>query len=196
MFYRFWRSFFRFLFSHCCYWEIEGLENFPVTGPVLVISNHTSYWDPVVVGCVFPRQVYFMAKKELYSYPVLAQILRMLGAFPVDRGRVDKGTIRHALTLLKDGKVLGIFPEGTRSKSGQLLPPLPGAAFLAKHAGVPICPVAITGARQIFAGGRFRKFRVRIGQPLELQRKGVADLPATSALMMEKIQELLDFQGT
>jgi len=190
MFYWFARGLFRFLFAVFCRWEIEGLENLPERGPVIVVANHVSYWDPIAVGSALPRHVFFMAKKELFSYPVLGHILRWLGAFPVNRGRPDRAALKRAFTLLKDGEVLGIFPEGTRSKTGEMLTPYNGAAYLALQAGVPVCPVGLIGTKKIFYRGLFRKFKVRVGAPILFEKTGKEGLLTAAELMMERIKEL------
>ncbi|MDH7576298.1 MAG: lysophospholipid acyltransferase family protein [Bacillota bacterium] len=193
MFYKFVRTLFRFLFTLFCRWEIQGLEHFPAAGPVIVIANHVSYWDPIVVGSALPRQVYFMAKRELYSYPVFGFVLKLLGAFPVNRQRPDRAAVKRALTHLEKGEVVGIFPEGTRSKTGELLSPFTGAAFFALRTGALVCPVALIGTTRIFCHGFFRKFQVRIGPVIQFNRQERRELELVARKMMEKIQELLDF---
>jgi 1-acyl-sn-glycerol-3-phosphate acyltransferase len=195
MFYRFWRSFFRFLFTIFCHWEVEGLENLPSAGPVVVVGNHTSYWDPVVVASALPRHVYFMAKKELFGLFYLSWILRLLGAFPVDRQQADRSAIRQALTLLNNDQMIGIFPEGTRNMSGSgLLPPAPGAVYLALRTGAQVCPVALCGAGNLFSRGWFHHFKVLVGQPINFSADDRRDLQRAAEKVMEKIQELLDYR--
>lgn len=191
MFYRFARSLFRFLFVVFCRWEVEGLENFPLEGPLVVVANHVSYWDPIALGCALPRQIYFMAKKELFSYPIFGRILKWLGAFPVNRGKPDRSALKRALSILKEGKVVGIFPEGTRSKTGKLLPPYEGAVYLALRTGAPVCPVGLIGTDRVFYRGMFRKFKVRIGNPVFLQQIGGDDLQTAAELVMKRIEELV-----
>lgn len=167
MLYPFLRFFFRVLFRLVWNWRVEGLENFPTSGPVVVIANHVSLWDPIAVGSALPRQVYFMAKEELFQYPLLGNVLNRLGAFPVKRGQPDRSAIRQALAVLDKGKVLGMFPEGTRSKTGELLKPHPGAAMIALKAGVPVVPVACLGTSGLWKKV-FRRWAVliRIGKPI------------------------------
>lgn len=142
-------------------WEVEGADHLPPTGGIVVTANHVSYWDPLVIGCAIHRKIHFMAKAELFRIPVLKTVVVALGAFPVRREGADREAIRRALDCLAEGRVLGIFPEGTRSKSGELLKPHYGAALVALKGGVPIMPVALSGTRGVFG-----KVRVRIGRPV------------------------------
>lgn len=146
-------------------YKISGLENFPPDGPVIIACNHISMWDPIIVGCTLPRQVYFMAKEELMKLPVAGQILRAVGAFPVKRGQGDIGAFRRSIGLLKEGKVLGIFPEGTRSKSGQIQEAMAGIALIVDKSRAPILPVKVYGAKGLIKQKR-GKIGIIIGKPL------------------------------
>lgn len=172
-------------------WEVVGAENLPQTGGVVVAANHTSYWDPVVIGCGLERKVHYMAKSELFAIPLLNPVIRALGAFPVRRDRSDRTAIRTAVQHLVEGRVIGLFPEGTRSHTGELLKPNPGAVLLAQKAGVPVLPVALTGTR-----GLLGKVTMRIGKPLMLfpagsSRTGKAELEKASERVMAEIAGLL-----
>lgn len=190
MFYRFARLLCRIVLAVLRRWEVLGKENLPASGGMVLVANHVSYWDPVVVGCTFDRQVHFMAKSELFEFPVLGPAIRALGAFPVRREKSDRNAIRTAVKLLEEGKIVGVFPEGTRSHTGELLKPHLGAAMLAYKAGVPMLPVAVSGTR-----GVFRKVKVRVGRPLfnrENARVTRDGLEKASDLVMAQIAELLD----
>ncbi|AEG15408.1 1-acyl-sn-glycerol-3-phosphate acyltransferase [Desulfofundulus kuznetsovii DSM 6115] len=190
MFYRFARALCRVILALIRRWKVVGAHHLPPSGGVLVVSNHVSYWDPVVVGCALDRQVHFIAKAELFGIPLLGPVIRALGAFPVRRGGGDRQAIRRALELLKQGRVVGIFPEGTRSKSGELLEPHLGAAMLALRAKVPVLPVAVINTRGIFG-----KVRVHIGKPLVFSRDdqtGRPDYQAVSRELMHEIARLMD----
>jgi len=141
-------------------WEVRGASNLPMEGGLVLVANHVSYWDPVVVGCAINRRIHFMAKSELFDIPILSTIIRALGTFPVRRDKSDRTAIRTAIKLLEEGNVVGVFPEGTRSHSGELLKPHLGAAMLALKAGVPMLPVAVSGTR-----GFWDKITVNIGKP-------------------------------
>jgi 1-acyl-sn-glycerol-3-phosphate acyltransferase len=144
---------------------VEGRENIPASGPVLICCNHLSAWDPPVVGCAATRQVYFMAKQELWRIPVLRTVISALGAFPVDRQRADLSSVRRSLQLLEQGLAVGVFPEGTRSRTGKLGPLRTGGAKLALRTGAVVVPMAIVGPYRLF-----RPLRVRIGKPLYFGR--------------------------
>ena len=116
--------------------RVEGREHVPKTGPFVLAANHVSYIDPVVLGVACPRPIHFMAKAELFRIPVLGFLIRELGAFPVQRGAADRSAIRRALRILNDGGVVGVFPEGTRNRRGEVLNPQGGAALIALKAGV------------------------------------------------------------
>ena len=144
--------------------HIEGVENIPNEGPGIVVANHLSNWDPVILGTIVPRQIFFMAKKELFDNPIAAKAFSMVGAFKVRRGEADREAIREAARHLEKDRLVGVFEEGTRNRNiGEgFLPPQPGAAMLAVKTGAPIIPVALVNT-----GGVFKKMRdkviVRIG---------------------------------
>ncbi|WP_425061105.1 1-acyl-sn-glycerol-3-phosphate acyltransferase [Sporomusa carbonis] len=182
-------------FSVVFRWKVTGTENIPATGGVIIAANHVSLWDPPVVGTAIPRRIHFMAKEELFVNPIFRWLITKLGAFPVRRGKADRTAIRTALTLLENGSVLGIFPEGTRSKTGKLGVPEPGLAMLALKAGVPIVPAAVTGTNKVFRDGHLLpKFKVSFGKPLVLRRStdGNDSLEAMSNTVMTEIAQLLE----
>ncbi len=162
-FYLFCRTIVRALFRLLFRLRVEGEENVPARGGAVVCANHRSYLDPPLLAVAFPRPIYYMAKEELFSVPLLAPLIRVFGAFPVRRGVSDLRSLRRGLELLRRGKVVGIFPEGTRRRS--LGRGHPGALFLALEAGVPVIPVAISGRYLPFG-----RVTVRIGKPLVLTR--------------------------
>lgn len=176
-------------------WEVSGKENLPASGGLILAANHTSYWDPVVVCCMTDRPVYFMAKSELFSVPLLGKFLKKVGVFPVHRDRLDRVAIRTALKYLAEGKVVGIFPEGSRSHTGELLQPHPGAAMLALKSKAPVLPVAVTGSRGVFG-----KIRVFAARPLYFSDTGSSKKDKTkiedfSKLIMSEISGLMAEKG-
>lgn len=170
--------------------EVHGQENVPKEGGAIIAANHISLWDPPFVGAFCPRRVSFMAKKELFENSVFSSIITSLGAFPVNRGAADRNAIKTALAVLSEGKCLGLFPEGTRSKSGKLGEPEAGIGLIAYKANVPIVPVAITGTN---GKGLFPKFTIRFGKPIPAgdpkDKKLMTTLPTQ---IMTEIQKLLD----
>ena len=149
-------------------WKVQGAENMPTEGPVILAINHVSIWDPVVAACCVSRQVSFMAKEELFSIPILGRIFSKLGAFPVKRGHGDMNAIRQSLAILKGGGVLGLFPEGTRSKNGEIQKGLPGMVLLMEKSQASVVPVKIGGTWHIFTKG-WGKIWVVVGKPLTAQ---------------------------
>lgn len=142
---------FTIIFKYCFRWKILGYKNIPERGPLIICSNHISWFDPPLVGCMIRRRkVYFMAKEELFKFFLFGWVLRKIGVFPVKRGLPDRRAIRQALKLLGEGKVVGMFPEGRRSKTGRLQEPLNGVALIALKSRAPILPVAIIGPYRLF----------------------------------------------
>jgi 1-acyl-sn-glycerol-3-phosphate acyltransferase len=163
-----------------CRLRVEGIENIPAGGAVIA-PNHQSFWDIPLLGIVLPSRVHFMAKEELFRNPLFSRVIRTLKAFPVKRGAPDRTAIRYAVDLLTKGELLVIFPEGTRSKTGQLGEFEPGIGMIAMKAGTPIVPTAIIGTNQIFGKGTFfPTITLRFGLPLgTLEAEG--DQPSADA---------------
>ncbi|MDF2837147.1 MAG: acyl-phosphate glycerol 3-phosphate acyltransferase [Paenibacillus sp.] len=157
--------------------EARGLHHIPAEGPVILASNHISNLDPPTIGVLVPRKVYFMAKEELFKVPVLGPLIRAFGAFPVKRGGVSKEAIKSAINLLKEGNVLGIFPEGSRKTPGAAKK---GTAMIAVRSGAIIIPVAVVGNYRIF-----RKTLVCYGAPVDL----TAIIHESSPEMLEQVTD-------
>lgn len=168
----------------------EGRHHIPEHGAVLLVSNHISNLDPPLVGVAqLPGRLYFMAKKELFRGPLGWYIARC-GAFPVDRGGADREAFRTAKEVLAAGERLLMFPEGTRSRDGQLRPAWPGAGSLALADGVTVIPVAIWGSPTWWRTG----VTVRFGPPItfdDLTGSRGARSQAAANRMMEHIGALL-----
>ena len=145
--------------------NVEGTENIPTDGPVVIASIHLSLLDPPVIGVAATRKVHFMAKQELFV-PILGDIYKALGAFPVRRGGADRAAIKHGIDILKDNKVLAIFPEGTRSKTGKLGKAEPGALMMASKAMATIVPCCVIGTDFKRQGRIWPKVTVRFGKPI------------------------------
>lgn len=192
------RMFFTVLFSIVFRWRTSGVENIPAGGAIIA-ANHISLWDPPVVGTAIPRRAHFMAKEELFANPVFGWLISKLGAFPVRRGAADRTAIKTALTLLKNGSILVIFPEGTRSKDGKLGAPEAGLALLALKAGVPVIPAAVIGTNKIFRDGHvLPKFCIRFGKPILFgsDTAGKESMEKMSAQVMTEISRLLEEADT
>ncbi|MFC0214880.1 lysophospholipid acyltransferase family protein [Paenibacillus chartarius] len=165
-----------------------GVDNIPKSGPVMLCSNHISNLDPPLLGTRVPRQVHFMAKAELFHVPILSALIRNLGAFPVKRGGVSKESIRGAINLLKEGKVMCVFPEGTRNNLSAV--GKKGAASIALKAGAVVVPIAIVGKYRLF-----RRMTVVYGKPLDLSEydSGSSEqLELATERIMSAIRELLE----
>lgn len=177
-------------------WTIIGQENIPQHGPLVLIGNHVSNWDPVILACSVNRDVHFMAKEELFKVPVFCWIIRWLQAFPVRRGKPDKNALRISAEILAKGEVLALFPEGTRSKTGELLPFYPGAALFALRAKAPVVPVIMIGNRTTFPLTLRGKIEVRIGKPMYFQdllekKIGGEDIEKATTIIREEMLRLL-----
>ncbi|CDQ39789.1 MULTISPECIES: lysophospholipid acyltransferase family protein [Virgibacillus] len=170
--------------------KVIGKENVPNKGPVIICSNHISNLDPPVVGITSPRDISFMAKDELFEKPFIGWLLSNIQAFPVKRGMSDRNALRKGLATLKDGHTLGLFPEGTRSKTGELGEPLSGAGFFALRSDAVIVPCAIIGTYQ-----PLKQLKVVYGQPIPMEelRTSKATAKETADVIMSEIKKLIDF---
>ncbi len=144
--------------------RISGAESIPASGPVILVANHESLFDPWLLALATPRPVRYMAKSELWRYRPVARVLDSFGAFPVERGAGDATAISRAAELLRAGEVLGIFPQGT-SKRLASRPYHRGAARLALATGTPIVPVRLVGTRGFPRPGR-SPTHMTVGEPI------------------------------
>ena len=165
--------------------EVIGLEHFPKEGGVLLCANHINNLDPPTVGITAPRPVSFMAKKELFHIPILKHAIRNLHAFPVKRGLADRSALRQGIKILKNGQVLGLFPEGTRSKTGEVGKGLAGAGFFALKTDASVVPCAIIGPYR-----PFKKLKVVYGNPIDMTelRENKASAAEVTEVIMDAIQ--------
>ena len=125
--------------------KIIGAENIPAEAGFILASNHTSDWDPVLLFMCFPRKIRFIGKKEIFDTPVIGTVVTWLGGFPIDRGTADMDALDHAAQMLQAGQVIGIFPEGTRSKDCKMLKVKLGIGIVAAKTEADVLPVCIMG---------------------------------------------------
>lgn len=177
---------------------VEGRENLPLTGGYILAANHASALDPILIALVIDRPIHFLAKYELFQYPVLRWILPKVYAIPLRRGKPDRAALRVAIERARSGEIVGIFPEGTRSSDGQLQALRGGAALIALHAGVPIVPVAVAGSWELWPRGRWfprpGTVRISFGKPITALVPSPADREAVEALsggLAHALQSLL-----
>jgi 1-acyl-sn-glycerol-3-phosphate acyltransferase len=133
--------------------RVRGAEHVPASGPALIVSNHQSILDPPVIGGAARRQIYFLAKAELFKIPMFGSLIRALHARPVRREGSDPGALRTAAQLLGEGKALLVFPEGTRSLNGSLGEGKPGVGMLAVTSGAPVVPAYVSGTLEALPKG-------------------------------------------
>ena len=153
------------LFKIVFFMKFEGRENIEKGKNVVLMGNHQCMLDPICLAlCVPDREIHFMGKKELWNNKLLGWLFTKVHGFPVDRGNVNMAAIRTAMGILKEGNTLGIFPEGTRSKVGHMLPLLGGASMLAFKSGCDVVPVYIDGNYK-----PFRRITVRVGKPISME---------------------------
>ncbi|MGH2997771.1 MAG: lysophospholipid acyltransferase family protein [Gaiellaceae bacterium] len=142
-----------------------GAERIPAGGPVILVANHESLFDPWILALATPRPVRYMAKAELFRNPITGALMRSFGAFPVERGTGDRAAISRAAELLRDGQILGMFPQGTSKRRAQR-PFHRGAARLALATGAPMVPVTLTGTRGVPYPWRGKHTIVAVGEPI------------------------------
>jgi 1-acyl-sn-glycerol-3-phosphate acyltransferase len=177
-------------------YSVIGRENVPKDGPLIVVSNHLNNADPPLLGAAIGRRIRFMAKQELFQTKA-GIFYRWFGAFPVRRFEADLAALRRAQTILREGGVLGMFPEGHRSHGNGMGPPHPGTALIALRTGAPILPVGITGTEVIRSPKvlvQHPPIRVVIGKPFRLpeaKRVSAAQVEAGTEEIMRRIAVLL-----
>jgi len=164
--YGFSHALIRIIYEICFRGEIAGLENLPAKGGYIVASNHASHLDPPLVGLYLPQQVTFFARKTLWKPGFASWWLDGVGTIPVDRdGGTDVAAIKRVLQTLNQGKVVILFPEGTRSRDGKLQSPRPGIGLIACRTGVPVVPARVFGSFDAFG----RDGRLHLGTPVSLR---------------------------
>ena len=180
---------YKFLFHY----KVKGKKNLPKKGAYIVCSNHISNYDPLLLSMTQKRQIYYMAKKELFEKKFFAALITELGAFPVDRGSGDGKAIQQAEEIVSDGRLLGIFIEGTRSKTGEFLRPKSGAAMVAFQTKTPVIPVCITPKNKQIK--MFQRVTISWGKPIPYEELGLdkgtpAEFRHASHKIMDEIKKL------
>lgn len=181
-----------FLFKLFFSIEVKGKENLKeIRNSCIIASNHQSYLDPPVLGIAFPRKLKYFSKRDMFSIPVLSFLIRHLGAIPIDRDEMASMTMRQGIKTIKEGNWLVIFPEGTRSRTMELLEPKEGIGFLHYKTGAPIVPVYISGSGRALPVDakciRIAKIKVYIGKKIEI---GGKDYRYIAKKVMDAIREL------
>lgn len=176
--------------------SVKGIENIPKEGPFLIVSNHQSIIDPFVLMYCFPGKISFLAASYLFRIPFLRLLICLGGAMPI-KGPRDTATLKKALKLLEQGRIIGIFPEGGVSLNGKLKPFMQGWAYMALKSGTPVIPTAVNKSREVLPVGKYipRRGRIEVvfGEVLEVEKIGKVrkgDIKFLNAIMEEKIQKL------
>lgn len=187
---------YRFLFNV----HVKGKENVPKSGGVLLCPNHIAAVDVISIGVVCPRQITCIAKKELFSVPVLGGIVKALGAVKIDRGGADVGAIKAAISAIESGKAVTIFPQGHRfpACNPATTPIRHGAGLIAYHSKCDVIPVCINIKKSKYA--LFRRTEIIYGKPISYSELGFTDggkdeYAAATKLIFDKVVELGDFSS-
>lgn len=147
--------------------RITGTENIPKQGALVLAANHLSLWDPIYLFCCVPRKLNFMAKAELFKIPVVGWVIAHVHGFPVHRNTIDRAALKKSAEVLEKGETLVLFPEGTRSRTGELLPFYDGAVLFAQRSSAIVVPAAILNSPKSFPAGFRQRIHIRFGQPID-----------------------------
>ena len=163
MFYKVLRAILIFFIKPIMRVHVDGLEYLPENNDYILCANHKSNWDPIFLAISIPNQIYFVAKKEITTWPIVGWLVKKLGVIPVERDGRDLASLKHCIKLLKEDKTIGIMPEGTRTKNIDRANMKDGVSFMALKAKVDIIPVEIISTFK-----PFRKTFVNIHEPVRL----------------------------
>lgn len=176
--------------------EFHGRENVPATGPVIIASNHISFYDPIIVGTGVDRDIEFMAWKKLFTIPILRSVIRFFGAFPVELTSADRSAYINAISTLFKNKALIIFPEGERSGDGKVKNLKSGIARLALKTNARIVPVTIVGAYETFSRHRLLprpgKISVYYHKPITIDKHEFADINARNEFFKKVTNQVMN----
>lgn len=168
--------------------EIIGEEHVPKQKAFIIASNHISNYDPLLLSCILKRKIHFLAKAELFRNQLCKTFFTAVHAIPIDRQKgIVIRPVRKALKVINNGGNLGIFPEGKRCKSGEVIQPKKGVAFIACKTNVPILPVAIVGIKK----GYRSPVKIIIGSEINVTSLNISDYSTISLLVMNRIRELI-----
>jgi 1-acyl-sn-glycerol-3-phosphate acyltransferase len=174
-----------------------GVQNIPKRGGVLIVANHQSFLDPVMLGVKVTRPMSFLAKSELFANKIFGALIRGVNAFPVRQGEGDVGAVRETIKRLQEGHVLVMFPEGGRSEDGEVAPLQTGVGLIVRRAGptVKVVPAAVEGAFASWPRGqtlpRPRAVRVKYGKPMELSNLKAAEIRGIIDIEIRRLFEEL-----
>ncbi|MGC9398993.1 MAG: lysophospholipid acyltransferase family protein [Anaerolineae bacterium] len=195
--YRRIRNVLRILFRHLGHLEVVGVEHVPLEGAFILTTNHISRLDTPLLGVTCPRQIHALVAAKYKHHPLFRWFVNAVDGIWVRRTAFDREALMKALRVLKEGGVIGIAPEGTRSPTATLQPGRPGAAFLAARLNVPIVPVGVAGTEQFLpslASLRYPELRVTYGEPFRLPKTGrlsSEEMAEATDLIMRRIASLL-----
>ena len=183
---------FKFLFRG----KLVGKNNIPKLNSYIIVSNHGSLLDPPFLGHALGVKVSFMAKNELFKIPILSQIIRACGAYPVKRGTIDKNSIVTASNRLLNNQVIGIFIDGTRQRNGYVNKPKKGAALIASKTQKLLLPVAIVNTHKLvsfkFFIPQFTQVIIKIGKPINFpQTSSKKDIELVTYILRDQINSLI-----
>lgn len=186
------------IFKICFRYRVKYAKHFPKRGPFIIASNHLSFLDPLAVGIAVKGRVSFLAREDLFKNGLFNFWATKVEAIPIRRARFDLSAIKGSLSKLNEGKIVALFPEGTRSNDGSMQQPKGGVGFLAVKAKVPIVPVLIKGSDKVLPRHsifiRLKSIEVRVGEAVDprmfLKENGSYDYQALSQEVMIKIERL------
>jgi 1-acyl-sn-glycerol-3-phosphate acyltransferase len=173
-------------------WRATGHHHLPASGGVLLVSNHLSYLDVFFLGIPLRRPLNYVARSTLFV-PVLTTLMRSVGGFPIQREGMGASGMKETLKRLRAGGIVTLFPEGTRSRNGELAPIKPGIAVLVSRAGVPVVPVGLAGTFEIWPRSRLlpipHPIRIHYGRPIFPEDLAGMDTQAITSLIQDRLKE-------
>jgi len=174
--------------------RVLGRENIPVAGGALIVSNHQSFFDPVLIGVGLHREVHYMARESLFRNALFRRLIVSLNAFPIKREGVDVAAVREAIARIQRGRLLLVFPEGTRTRDGSLGPIRRGLSLISERAHATIVPAVIRGAYEAWPRGagmiRPRRIGVAFGRPISVEEQSRMTSRELAAVVADRWKSL------